>query len=219
MTNNFAAQFESLTAVAAASICEDGALEWANAGFRRLIASGATAAAGAQVAQCFIQPAWSALVKAPSGEAGIVYSGLLTVGDFEGRTYSLRGSVSRDGNILRVLAEHDIAELERLNESVLSLNRDYAAAQLELAHAYVGVQQANAALAQQKAELQATLARIKRVEGFISICASCRKVRAAHDWQLLEQYVRENSDATFHHGLCPDCHDRQRGPGAPVAGV
>jgi hypothetical protein len=211
MTHSFPALFTPLTAVAAAIVHEDGTLVWANVGFRRLIASGLAATEGEQVAHCFIQPAWSALVKAAPSDAGVVYEGLLTLGDFEGSTYSLRGTITRDGHALRLLAEHDIAELQRLNESVLALNRDYAASQLELAHAYVGLQQANAALAQQRTELEASLARVRRVEGFLSICASCNKVRAARDWQFLDQYVQENSDATFHYGLCPECHARQGG--------
>ena len=64
----------------------------------------------------------------------------------------------------------------------------------------------NALLLRQKAALEATLGRIKRLEGLISICMYCKKVRAENnDWQQLEKYVIEHSDANFSHGLCPEC--------------
>ena len=64
----------------------------------------------------------------------------------------------------------------------------------------------NALLTRQKAELQATLARVRRLEGMLSICMQCKKIRTQNnDWHQLEQYIGENSDAVFSHGLCPDC--------------
>ncbi len=56
------------------------------------------------------------------------------------------------------------------------------------------------------AELQAALAKVKVLSGFIPICAGCKKIRDDEGfWQELEQYVSEHSDATFSHGLCPNC--------------
>ncbi|MCE5283862.1 MAG: hypothetical protein LLG93_17390 [Deltaproteobacteria bacterium] len=46
---------------------------------------------------------------------------------------------------------------------------------------------------------------IKILEGFIPICASCKKIRQDIDWKTLEEYISENSLATFNHSLCPDC--------------
>ena len=63
-----------------------------------------------------------------------------------------------------------------------------------------------ARLAQQAADLQEALAKVKTLSGFIPICASCKKVRDDRGfWSQIESYVSEHSDAEFSHGLCPDC--------------
>ncbi|HOE41761.1 MAG TPA: response regulator [Rhodoferax sp.] len=57
-----------------------------------------------------------------------------------------------------------------------------------------------------KQELEATLARMKRLEGIIHICMRCKKIRDDGDsWRQLEQYISEHTDALFSHGLCPSC--------------
>jgi hypothetical protein len=48
-------------------------------------------------------------------------------------------------------------------------------------------------------------AEIKILEGFIPICANCKKIRQDIDWKTLEEYISENSLAKFTHSLCPDC--------------
>jgi len=56
------------------------------------------------------------------------------------------------------------------------------------------------------AELRAALMDVKRLSGLLSICAVCKKIRNnRNEWQPLEGYIRENSEAHFSHGLCPDC--------------
>ncbi|QWV94640.1 hypothetical protein KP004_05505 [Geomonas oryzisoli] len=64
---------------------------------------------------------------------------------------------------------------------------------------------------QQNEELNAALARIKRLEGIISICSYCKKIRTEQQsWEQLEKYLSEHSDAMFSHGICPDCADEQQ---------
>ena len=54
--------------------------------------------------------------------------------------------------------------------------------------------------------LEVALARVRRLEGLLSICSYCRKVRDRGDaWRALERYVQDHSDARFSHGVCPDC--------------
>jgi len=66
-----------------------------------------------------------------------------------------------------------------------------------------------ALLTRQKEALETTLARIKRLEGIISICMYCKKIRTEHEgWEQLEKYITENSDAQFSHGICPECYLR-----------
>jgi len=56
------------------------------------------------------------------------------------------------------------------------------------------------------AELQKALATIKRLQGILPICASCKKIREDNGhWTQVESYIREHSEAEFSHGLCPEC--------------
>jgi PAS domain S-box-containing protein len=65
-------------------------------------------------------------------------------------------------------------------------------------------------LIRQKADLEATLGRIKRLEGLLSICMQCKKIRTeSNDWHQLERYLREHSDAVFSHGICPECLEKE----------
>ncbi len=55
-------------------------------------------------------------------------------------------------------------------------------------------------------ELQEALSKIKTLSGLLPICAWCKKV---HDdkgyWKKVETYIEEHSDASFTHGICPEC--------------
>ena len=71
------------------------------------------------------------------------------------------------------------------------------------------IKESHALLTRQKAELEETLGRIKRLEGLLSICMQCKKIRTENnDWHQLEQYIGEHSDAVFSHGLCPECLEK-----------
>lgn len=55
-------------------------------------------------------------------------------------------------------------------------------------------------------ELQAALAKVKLLSGFLPICASCKKIRDDMGyWQQIETYIRKHSEAEFSHSICPDC--------------
>ena len=55
-------------------------------------------------------------------------------------------------------------------------------------------------------ELQDALAKIKLLRGLLPMCAWCKKVRDDNGyWKKVETYVEEHSDASFTHGICPDC--------------
>jgi CheY-like chemotaxis protein len=56
------------------------------------------------------------------------------------------------------------------------------------------------------AALRESLAHVKELKGLIPICANCKKVRNDEGfWQQVESYISVRSDATFSHGICPDC--------------
>jgi len=54
--------------------------------------------------------------------------------------------------------------------------------------------------------LKKTLKELKRLRGIIPICSHCQKVRNDDGgWQMLEEYIREHTDADFSHGICQEC--------------
>ncbi|HLP15695.1 MAG TPA: response regulator, partial [Bacteroidota bacterium] len=55
-------------------------------------------------------------------------------------------------------------------------------------------------------ELQEALANVKTLNGLLPICATCKKIRNDEGyWQQVDRYVAEHTEATFTHGICPDC--------------
>ena len=59
-------------------------------------------------------------------------------------------------------------------------------------------------------KLQDALGEIKTLEGIIPICMHCKEIRNdAGNWDKLEKYIRNNSNAQFSHGICPDCYKKQ----------
>ena len=48
--------------------------------------------------------------------------------------------------------------------------------------------------------------RIRFLEGFITVCARCKKIRNVEDqWEQMEKYIAQHSLAQFSHSICPDC--------------
>jgi hypothetical protein len=50
--------------------------------------------------------------------------------------------------------------------------------------------------------------KIKILEGFLPICANCKKIRNQDQWEQIEKYISENSLARFSHSLCPECLEK-----------
>lgn len=54
--------------------------------------------------------------------------------------------------------------------------------------------------------LTESLEKVKVLSGMLPICACCKKIRDDQGyWNQLEAYIGKHSDATFSHGICPDC--------------
>ena len=49
------------------------------------------------------------------------------------------------------------------------------------------------------------LRKIKILEGFLPVCANCKKIREENRWNQMEAYITEHSLAEFSHTICPDC--------------
>jgi PAS domain S-box-containing protein len=55
-------------------------------------------------------------------------------------------------------------------------------------------------------ELQKALSEVKKLSGFLPICASCKKIRDDTGyWNEIERYISERSGTQFSHSICPDC--------------
>jgi PAS domain-containing protein len=88
--------------------------------------------------------------------------------------------------------EQRTAELRKTNENLI----------LEVAEREKAEQEREKVIV----ELQQALAQVKRLSGFLPICASCKKIRDDQGyWQQVEAYIRDHSEAEFSHGLCPEC--------------
>ncbi len=58
-------------------------------------------------------------------------------------------------------------------------------------------------------ELRNALAEVKRLSSLPPICARCKKIRDdRNQWQPVEVFIRDHSEAQFTHSLCPDCVKR-----------
>ncbi len=54
--------------------------------------------------------------------------------------------------------------------------------------------------------LQAALEKVKLLRGMLATCSYCKKIRDdAGVWQPLEAYLQDHSEASFTHGICPEC--------------
>jgi len=53
---------------------------------------------------------------------------------------------------------------------------------------------------------------VKQLEGLLPICVFCKKIRDDRDeWQPIEGYIAQRSEADFTHGICPSCADQHYG--------
>jgi PAS domain S-box-containing protein len=59
-------------------------------------------------------------------------------------------------------------------------------------------------------ELRDALANIKTLRGLVPICATCKKIRDDKGyWGQIEDFIRAHSEASFTHGICPECARKQ----------
>lgn len=47
--------------------------------------------------------------------------------------------------------------------------------------------------------------RLRILEGFIQVCAWCRKVNVDEEWISFEQYLKREHDVESTHSICPEC--------------
>lgn len=62
-------------------------------------------------------------------------------------------------------------------------------------------------------ELQAALAEVRELQETLPICMYCKSIRDdANYWQTVENYISNNTNTRFSHGICPDCYTKVVAP-------
>lgn len=65
-------------------------------------------------------------------------------------------------------------------------------------------------IADKVVQLEASLARVKQLEGILPICSYCKKIRDDKDtWRQMEEFISSHSGADFSHGICPECFNKE----------
>lgn len=58
-------------------------------------------------------------------------------------------------------------------------------------------------------ELREALDRVRLLSGLLPICSYCKMIRDDRGyWTQVEEYISKHSDATFSHGICPNCAEK-----------
>lgn len=66
--------------------------------------------------------------------------------------------------------------------------------------------EANQELHKTNADLEKALSEVKALSGILPICSYCKRIRDENgNWNQLETYIHDHSEADFSHGLCPEC--------------
>ena len=59
---------------------------------------------------------------------------------------------------------------------------------------------------------------VKALNGLLPICASCKRIRDDKGyWQQVETYISSHSNASFTHGICPECVKKYKEFDEPAA--
>ena len=60
-------------------------------------------------------------------------------------------------------------------------------------------------------DLEEALANVRQLEGFLSICSYCKRIRTEEQsWEQMERYISDHSHAQFSHGICPSCFEKAK---------
>jgi PAS domain S-box-containing protein len=66
-----------------------------------------------------------------------------------------------------------------------------------------------AALERTIRERDEALTEVLTLRGLLPICANCKSIRDDQGaWQPIEKYVADRTEASFTHGICPECKER-----------
>jgi sigma-B regulation protein RsbU (phosphoserine phosphatase) len=49
---------------------------------------------------------------------------------------------------------------------------------------------------------------IKKLEGILPTCMYCKRIRERDNWIVIEEYIAARTEASFSHGVCPECYEK-----------
>ena len=127
------------------------------------------------------------------------------------RTYTMRRMAAPTFYILIGLSQEDYLQSWR-REAVLSASAVLGLLALSFGITWLARSAWKRQLASQVErdhlieKLTHALAEVKNLSGMLPICGHCKKIRDDQGyWNHLEAYISDHSEATFTHGMCPDC--------------
>jgi membrane protein implicated in regulation of membrane protease activity len=104
-----------------------------------------------------------------------------------------------EARLLNMVYTSEYAYLVLVSIMAVALLRRFADLQREIETLNAGLEQ----------RVQRAQDEIEVLHDLIPICASCKRVRRDGGyWQQVEEYFAEHHDATFSHGVCPDCIEK-----------
>ncbi|HIJ89099.1 MAG TPA: hypothetical protein HPP97_15695 [Desulfuromonadales bacterium] len=96
-----------------------------------------------------------------------------------------------------------LEQMGSMNDELINMQRDVVKKNRQL-------EKLKSELHERVAELELAITRINRLEGIISVCLYCHKIRTDEDtWDKFEKYLQEHTDAEFSHGICPVCMEEK----------
>jgi hypothetical protein len=132
-----------------------------------------------------------------------VYIDLAVIGILSVFVYAIASSIDMLENMYEFTRAHDSWELDELIPVGLFLS---LALGIFAYRRWQDIRVLEKILKSANAELKAALQEVIRLRGILPICMRCKKIRSDTGyWQQLDEYVMENSDANFSHGVCPEC--------------
>lgn len=113
----------------------DGWLMDCNQGFRYLVGAELPSDGALNIRHLFVRPGFSDFRAIGYSDGSVVYNGIMNIGDASRQVRSIFGNVYLRDDCFLIVGEHDVADLERLNATVIELNEELAGLQRELVRA------------------------------------------------------------------------------------
>ncbi len=80
----------------------------------------------------------------------------------------------------------------------------------EAVEAHLALLTAMEELKKKNKKLKFALSEVKTLQGLLPICSYCKKIRDDKGyWNQIESYIGKHSEATFSHGICPECYKKE----------